>query len=58
MEAGLDRPVCNRGDAGTGAPVSFGHDDFDSLAPAKGIVLGLFVSFWLWWVIWLVWRAL
>ncbi len=43
-------------DAGAGAPV--GQDDFDSLAPVKGLLFGLFLSFWIWWVIWLVLRAL
>jgi hypothetical protein len=30
----------------------------DALAPVKGLVFGLFLSFWIWWVIWLIWRAL
>jgi hypothetical protein len=58
MASQLERVICADREPGAGAPVSCGHDDFDSLAPVKGLLFGLFVSFWIWWVIWLVLRAL
>jgi hypothetical protein len=44
-------------DAGAGAPACGGHDAEDGLAPVKGLLWGLFLSFWIWWVIWLCIRA-
>jgi hypothetical protein len=57
MEVGVDRPICDSREPGAGAPACGGHDSKDRLAPVKGIVFGLFVSFWVWWVTWLCIRA-
>jgi hypothetical protein len=58
MASELEGIVCADRERGAGAPVGGGHDAQDGLAPVKGLLRGLFLSFWIWWVIWLAWRAL